>query len=126
MLAGEIHYWNTDKAQGHASRNKYHLYISECRWEDGHAFLFINSAKCGSDFELLKTDYPFFTFDKSYISLTGIIPYTDKELKDAAPDLKGRLTKQHLQDLFNAVAGCKTMPNREILLVGNALKTAFA
>ena len=42
------------------------------------------------------------------------------------PELKGRLTNQHMKNLFNAVAGCKTMPQREILLVGNALKAAFA
>lgn len=126
MQTGEIYYWNTDKAKGHESRNKYHLYIGECQWENGHAFLFINSGKYGSDFEISKADYSFFTAEKSYISLTGIVSYTEKEIREAAPTLKGSLTQQHLRDLFHAVAGCKTMPNREILLVGNALKTAFA
>ncbi|MCX7313463.1 MAG: hypothetical protein NTV56_17450 [Alphaproteobacteria bacterium] len=126
MLVGEIHIWSTDKAKGHDSRNKYHLYIGECAWEDGHAFLFINSGKYGSDFELLKLDYLFFPLEKNYISLTGIIPYSDRELESMAPVLKGRLTNQHMKDLFNAVADCKTMPNREVLLVGNALKTAFS
>lgn len=125
MQVGEIYYWNTDKAKGHDSRKKYHLYIGECQWADGHAFLFINSATYGSDFELLKTDYSFFPLEKSYISLSNIITYTDWELKNAAPEFKGRLTPQHMKDLFNAVAGCKTMPHREINLVGNALKAAF-
>jgi hypothetical protein len=125
MLVGEIYFWETDKAKGHDSRDKYHLYIGECPWEDGHAFLFINKADYGGDFPLHKTDYDFFPLDVSYVSLSGIVPYTDTELKDASPGLKGRLTKAHIQDLFNAVAGCKTMVNREILLVGNALKAAF-
>jgi len=125
MQTGEIYYWDTDKAAGHDSRFKYHLYIGECPWEDGHAFLFINKADYGGDFPLHKKDYDFFPLDVSYIGLGGIIPYTDQQLKDAAPELKGCLTKDHMQQLFNAVAGCKTMVNREILLVGNALRVAF-
>ena len=61
----------------------------------------------------------------SYIGLSSIVRYTDQELNDVAPQLKGRLTKVHMQQLFNAVAGCKKMVNREILLVGNALRMAF-
>jgi hypothetical protein len=125
MHVGEIYFWNTDKAVGHDSRDKYHLYIGECPWENGHAFLFINKADYGGDFPLHKNDYTFFPLDVSYIGLAGIIPYTDAELKTAVPILKGRLTKDHMQQLFNAVAGCKKMVNREILLVGNALKVAF-
>lgn len=125
MLVGEIYFWDTNKAKGRDSRDKYHLYIGECQWEDGHAFLFINKADYGGDFPLLKKDYSFFRLDVSYTSLSGIVSYTDKELQDFSPQLKGRLTKAHMQDLFNAVAGCRTMVNREILLVGNALKAAF-
>jgi hypothetical protein len=99
------------------------VYIGEC--EDGHAFLFISKADYGGDFAIHKKDYSFFPLAVSYISLAGIVPYTDRELKDGAPELKGRLTKPHMQQLFNAVAGCKKMVNREILLVGNALKVAF-
>src|SRR5438067_13548462 len=104
MLVGEIYFWDTNKAKGHDSRDKYHLYIGECQWEDGHAFLFINKANSGADFALLKADYGFFPLGTSYISLTGIIPYNDKELAEASPELKGRLTVAHMQDLFNAVA----------------------
>jgi hypothetical protein len=125
MHVGEIYFWNTDKATGHDSRNKYHLYIGDCPWENGHAFLFISKADYGGDFAVYKKDYGFFALDISYVSLSGIVSYTDQELKDAAPQLKGRLSKDHMQQLFNAVAGCKTMVNREILLVGNALKGAF-
>jgi hypothetical protein len=125
MLVGEIYFWNTDKVAGHDSRDKYHLYIGECQWEDGHAFLFINKTDYGGDFPLLKKDYNFFPLEVSYVGLGGIVPYTDDELEEYSPERKGRLTKEHMQQLFNAVAGCKTMVQREILLVGNALKAAF-
>jgi hypothetical protein len=101
------------------------LYIDECPWEDGYAFLFINKTDYGDDFPLHTKDYSFFPLSISFVGLAGIIPYTDKELQDAAPQLKGRLTKAHMQQLFNVVAGCKKMVSREILLVGNALKAAF-
>lgn len=60
MQVGEIYFWDTNKAKGHDSRDKYHLYIGECQWEDGHAFLFINKANYGGDFPLAKKDYEFF------------------------------------------------------------------
>ena len=125
MLVGEIYFWDTNKARGHDSRDKYHLYICESQWDDGHAFLFINKTDYGGDFALAKADYPFFPLQTSYISLSGIIPYTDQELAAATPELKGRLTAAHMQALFNVVAGSKTMVAREVLLVGNALKTGF-
>jgi hypothetical protein len=123
MQVGEIYFWNTDKAKGHDSRDKYHVYIGEC--DEGHAFLFISKADYGGDFAVHKKDYNFFPLEISYISLSGIVAYSDQELKDATPELKGRLTNDHMRQLFNAVAGSKTMVNREILLVGNALKIAF-
>ena len=123
MLVGEIYFWDTNKAKGHDSRDKYHLYICESQWDDGHAFLFINKTDYGGDFALSKTDYPFFPLQTSYISLSGIIPYTDQELTTAV--LKGRLTKAHMQALFNAVAASNTMVERETLLIGNALKSEF-
>lgn len=125
MLVGEIYFWNTDKAKGHDSRDKYHLYIGESQWDSGHAFLFISKADYGGDFVLAQSDYKFFPLATSYVSLSGIVSYTDQEIAAAAPELKGRLTSAHMQNLFNAVAGCKTMTPREILLVGNALKTGF-
>jgi hypothetical protein len=125
MDVGEIFLWNTDKAKGHESRDKYHLYVSECQWEDGHAFLFISKADYGGDFPIYKSDYGFFPLDTSYISLSGIVPYSDKEIQDARPERKGQLSKQHMQDLFHAVAGTEKMVEREKLLVGNALRIAF-
>ncbi len=122
MHVGEIYYWDTNKAKGHDSRFKFHVYIGEC--DEGHAFLFISKADYGGDFAIHKKDYNFFPLDVSYISLSGIVSYTDQELKDSNLEFKGSLTKDHMQQLFNAVAGCKTMVNREILLVGNALKAA--
>jgi hypothetical protein len=123
MLVGEIYFWDTNKAKGHDSRDKYYLYICESQWDDGHAFLFINKTDYGGDFALAKADYSFFPLQTSYVSLSGIIPYTDQELAIAV--LKGRLSAAHMQGLFNTVAGCKTMTSREMLLVGNALKTGF-
>src|SRR5262249_50902723 len=117
--------WNTDKAAGYDSRDKYHLYIGECSWEDGHAFLFINKADYGGDPPLHKKKYEFFPLPINYFGFGKIIFYTDRELQEATPELKGCLTKDHMQQLFNAVAGCKKMVTREALLVGNALKVAF-
>jgi hypothetical protein len=126
MQVGEIYYWDTQKAAGHASRFKYHVFISE---PDGifqdHLFLFISSADYGSDFAISKTDYPFFTNATSYISVGGVIQYSDSELKAAAPQLKGRMTQQHMQDLFNAILKAGKMPGREEKCVCNALKAAF-
>jgi hypothetical protein len=93
MVVGEIYLWDTNKAKGHDSRDKYHLYVAESQWDDGHAFLFINKTDYGGDFALSKTDYPFFPLATSYISLSGIIPYSDVELTAVTPELKGRLTR---------------------------------
>lgn len=125
MQVGEIYFWDTNKAKGRDSRHKYHLYIAESAWDDGHAFLFINKTDYGGDFPISNVDYEFFPLETSYISLSGVVCYTDDEITTAKPELKGRLSKGHMQDLFNAVGGCKTMVQREILLVGNALKAAF-
>jgi hypothetical protein len=65
MQVGEIYFWNTDKAAGRDSRDKYHLYIGECSWEDGHAFLFISKADYGGDFSIHKKDYGVFPLDVS-------------------------------------------------------------
>jgi hypothetical protein len=54
--------------------------------------------------------------ETSYVGLTGIIPYTDGEIRNAAPELKGRLSSDHMKELFNAVAGCRTMTGREFSL----------
>src|SRR5712671_1955501 len=105
MLVGEIYYWDTNKAAGHDSRFKYHLYIGESARDDGHAFLFINKADYGGDFALSKNDYSLFPLGTSYIGLGNIVCYSDQELADAAPELKGRLTAAHMKELFNAVAG---------------------
>jgi hypothetical protein len=124
MQVGEIYYWDTNKAIGYDSRFKYHMYVGAS--DDGHAFLFINKVDYGGDdYPLAKADYGFFALDTSYVSLTGVISYTDNELTAAQPELKGRLSAADLQGLFNSVAGCKTMTRSEVLLVGNALKTEF-
>jgi hypothetical protein len=125
MQVGEIYYWDTDKAAGHDSRFKYHLFICEPDWNTDHSFLFINKADYGGDFALSKADYDFFTIDPSYIGLGSVIPYTTDELAAVVPELKGRLSNQHMQDLFNAVLGCKKMTGSEKKLVGNALRVAF-
>jgi hypothetical protein len=98
MQVGEIYYWNTDKAAGHDSRFKYHVYIGEC--EDGHAFLFISKADYGGDFAIHKKDYSFFPLAVSYIMLSGHCALYRSRTKDGAPELKGRLTKPHMQQLF--------------------------
>jgi hypothetical protein len=55
-----------------------------------------------------------------------MVTYTDNELADANPVLVGRLSKEHMQALFNAIAGSDTMERWQIRLVCDALKAAFA
>jgi hypothetical protein len=73
MQLGDIFLWNTDQAAGHASRNKYHVYICEGDWRAGHTFLFISKADYGCDYPILKSDYDFFPLEKSFVNRAASI-----------------------------------------------------
>ncbi len=122
MIVGEIYVWNTDKAQGHELRWKYHLYIGEAGWrEEGHAFLFINKANYGEDFEISRTDYGFLTLDVSYICCTSIVTYTDSELSDCSPVKVGQLHNAHAKNLHTVLVDSEFMEGWQIKLCCSAL-----
>src|SRR5690349_2864608 len=101
MKLGEIFYWETDKAIGHKTRWKYHVFICEADGWDGHTFLLVNKVGWGDDLEIKKADYAFLTYDTSYVGCNGIVAYTDEELKGFENKPVGRLSTEHLKALFN-------------------------
>lgn len=126
MNVGEIYFWVTDKAVGHSSRPKFHVYIGEAGWrEQGHAFLFISSSNfTGCDYQINKVDYAFLTKDVSFVSCGRIVAYADHELAAAAPKFFGALSHQHLAQLRTAIANSDVMENWQILLVCGAIDGA--
>jgi hypothetical protein len=125
MKLGEIYVWDTDKAVGHDSRKKYHVFICPADWREGHTFLFISKADYGGDFAISNDDYKFLPIPVSYVSCTSIVCYTDQELADCKSQLVGQLLVEHMKALFNAVQGSEIMEQRNILRVCNALRAAF-
>lgn len=125
MKLGEIYLWETSKAAGYQSRPKYHVYICEADWREGHTFLFVSKADYGGDFAIKNNDYPFLPLAVSYISCGSVVCYTDDEISAVKPKLKGQLSAAHIRALFNSVAASETMESWQIKRVCNALKTAF-
>lgn len=52
MNLGDIYKWNTTKVIGHASRDKFHVFISPADQVDDHTFLFISTAGYLGDYEI--------------------------------------------------------------------------
>jgi hypothetical protein len=125
MQLGAIYVWDTNKALGHDSRKKYHVFICPGDWREGHTFLFISKSDYGGDFAITNLEYKFLPLPVSFISCTSIVCYTDQELADCKSKLVGQLSAAHLQALFNAVQGSEIMEQRHILRVCNALKASF-
>lgn len=125
MQLGDIYFWETNKAIGHDSRPKYHLFIREPDWNFDHTFLFINKADYGGDFPISNKDYPFFPLETSYVDLGSSVGYTDDELKSANPTHKGTLTKPHLQGIYNSILAGGKMTRGEEKFVCEALRHAF-
>ena len=122
MQLGDIFLWNTNQAAGHNLRDKYHVYICEGDWRAGNTFLFISKQNYGCDYPIRKADYPFFPLEVSYISCTNIIHYDNQEL--AAFDHRtplGRLSKQHLKELSEAIIAGGAMVEWEMQRVCNAI-----
>jgi predicted hotdog family 3-hydroxylacyl-ACP dehydratase len=86
----------------------------------------VSKADYGGDYPLLKADYPFFPLDQSFVCCRNIVTYTDDDLRSYA-DMKreGALKPDHMQGLFNAVAGSEIMVQWQIAAVCNALKASF-
>lgn len=57
MKLGEIYVWETEKAKGHDSRRKYHVFICEADSLGENTFLFISRNDFFDDYEIAKRDY---------------------------------------------------------------------
>ncbi len=122
MQLGDILYFETNKALGHESRPKYHVYISLGDWRlDGHVFLFINKSDYGSDYKILKVDYSFFELDYSFVGCGGVITYSAHELQSMSPQFKGRLSTEHIKQLYKCVQDSDRMTGHEIRFVCNSI-----
>ncbi len=124
MKLGDIFYWVTEKAVGHDSRPKYHIFICEADGWDDHTFLVINKATWGNELKITKAEYPFLDYD-SYVGCNGVFCYSDAELAPLDKKPKGQLTKAHLQALFNILADPHAMERKQANRLCNALKAAF-
>ena len=124
MKLGDIFYWITEKAIGHESRSKYHIYICPPDHLDDHTFLLINKVAWGDDLKITKAECSFLQYD-SYIGCNGVVTYTDAELALLENKPVGQLSRQHLQALFNILADARTMERMQAKRLCNALKEAF-
>jgi len=124
MKLGEVYLWETDKAQGHEKRRKFHVYICEHDNGDGSAFLYINSVDWYGDYKIAQADYNFLSHD-SFVGCSAVVQYTEAELKAAAPQLVGQLSELHLKGLRDAIIAAETMERRDTNCVCKALAVAL-
>jgi hypothetical protein len=122
MRLGEIYLWETDQAQGHEKRRKYHIFIGRSD-EIGNVFLFIHTMDWYKDYRILKKDYDFLSYD-SFVGCNAIAKYTDAEIKSAAPAFIVQMTQPHLKELRDAIIAAETMPLGHANLVCRALAAA--
>jgi hypothetical protein len=120
MQLGEIYVWETEKAQGHAKRKKYHVFICHQDADGDHTFLYINTVDWYKDYKITKSNYSFLTYD-SFIGCSAIVTYTDAELATAKPQLVGRLANDDMKGLRNAIIAAETMVQRDENRVCKAL-----
>lgn len=112
MKAAEIHYFESRRARGHDSRDKYHIYLGPSDWRDetsGHSFLFISKSGYEYDYEILKCDYEFFPLERSYVSCGSIVTYTDGELSDEKVSYLASLKKPHIKELYEALLASEAL-----------------
>ncbi len=124
MILGAVYKWETAKAKGHITRDKFHVFICEGDWEEGHTFLFISSDDFGGDYRLTNPPYEFLTKPESFVSCSSIVSYSEDELKLMGKPV-GQLSKQHLIELHKAIANSDTMVGRHQKRCCNALMAAF-
>ncbi len=98
MKTGDVYYWDTDKAKGHASRWKYHIFICEMNWEFDTTFLFICSDNYPGAFRIWKSDCVFLPKEESFISCSGPVQYTDTELASYSIEFRGKIPDTILVD----------------------------
>lgn len=124
MKLGDVFYWETQKAVGHDSRSKFHVYICAADNWDDHTFLLINKSPWGDELKITKADYPFLSYD-SYIGCNGVVTYTDAELAKFDKKPVGTISKNHLKALFNILADPEAMEVMQAKRLCGALKAAF-
>src|SRR5437868_5127068 len=100
MIVGEVYFFISNRARGHDTRAKYHVYVGEGNWrEQGHAFLFINSSNITGDaYEINQENYAFLTLPVSYID--GLICYEADYLRDCNPVRVGKISDAHLGEIY--------------------------
>jgi hypothetical protein len=127
MKVGGIYKWATHRAQGHPSRNKYHVYIGKDD-KGKNVFMFINSENYYNEgFELTKAQYPFFTKDSSYIGCTSIVSYKDEEIAHISDsDCLGVLTKTHINGLAAHIGKSEILEKQHIKIICSSLSAAAA
>jgi hypothetical protein len=126
MKLGEIYVWVTDKARGHHSRSKYHVYLGEAGWPiNAHVFLFISKANYGDDLLISKEDYGFLTYPDSYVSCGSFVDYTDEELAAFEPRYVASLGRRHLAQLHGLIASSDVMEERHKPIVCGLLAAAL-
>ena len=123
MNVGDILVWVTARAKGHDQRRKYHLYIGDAGWrEDGHAFLFINSANYGGDYKIVRGNYTFLSREVSFIGCNGLVVYPEDELRGYQIVKCGELQSQDAHGLHDALAESETMEAWQISLCCDAIR----
>ena len=123
MNLGEIYLWETDRAQGHEKRFKYHIFI--CNDEDGnHVFVYINSVEWHMDCKILKANYDFLEYD-SFIGCNAVETFTPKLLAGFKPKLLGQLSAADMKSLRDAIIGAETMPTQDANRVCKALASVL-
>jgi len=124
MKLGQVFYWVTEKAKGHDTRPKFHIFICAADGWDEHTFLLINKSPWGDEIQIPKAEYDFLDYD-SYIGCNGVVSYSDSELKAFDQNPVGEISKKHLQELFNLLADPEVMERKQANRLCNALKAAF-
>ncbi len=124
MKLGDVFYWVTEKAIGHDSRAKYHIYICDADAWDDNTFLLINKSPWGDELKITKANYPFLDYD-SYIGCNGVVTYTDAELVALDKNPVGQIRQDDLKALFNILADPLAMEAKQAKRLCNALKAAF-
>lgn len=122
MRLGEVYLWET-QVQGRTKR-KFHIFV--CPPTDAHdnLFLYINTMDWYKDYKLRQADYSFLSYD-SFVGCNAVITYTDAQLTIAKPALVGRLSKQHLKELRDAIIAAETMPQGDANRICAALAAAI-
>lgn len=123
MRTGEVFYWITDKAKGHDSRPKYHIFICEADWKDDNTFLFISSNDYFKDFRITKSDWANMPKEESFVGGSPIF-YSDSELRAYAISPMGVLTAKCMKRLALHVQDSEVMERRHISRVVAALYAA--